>query len=108
MAMSITLSGILVFGAHLDDAEFHVGGLLSLYRELDSAVKIISVTNGAADPYHSAGDVLARRRLAEAQAASALLGSVFEVWDYPDSQLDPSLDLRTQVIHEIHTFDLKE
>ena len=84
--MSVTLSGILVFGVHPDDGEFHAGGLLSLDRELDFAVKIISVTNGAADPYHSAGDVLARRRLAEAQAASALLGSVFEVWDYPDMQ----------------------
>jgi LmbE family N-acetylglucosaminyl deacetylase len=102
--MSRILPRILVFGAHPDDAEFHVGGLLSLYRELDFAVKIVSVTNGAAGHYHSAGDVLARRRLAEAQAASALIGSVFEAWDYPDGQLEPTLDLRAQVIREIRTF----
>ena len=102
--MSRALPRILVFGAHPDDAEFHVGGLLSLYRELDFVVKIISVTNGAAGHYTIAGDVLARRRLAEAQAASALIGSVFEAWDYPDGQLEPTLDLRAQVIREIRTF----
>jgi N-acetylglucosamine malate deacetylase 1 len=102
--MSKTLPRILVFGAHPDDAEFHIGGLLSLYRELDFAVKIISVTSGAAGHYNIAGDVLARRRLAESQAASALIGSVFEAWDYPDGQLEPTLDLRAQVIHEIRTF----
>ncbi len=102
--MSTTLPRILVFGAHPDDAEFHVGGLLSLYRELDFVVKIISVTNGAAGHHTIAGDVLARRRLAEAHAASALLGSVFEAWEYPDGQLEPTLDLRTQVIREIRTF----
>jgi LmbE family N-acetylglucosaminyl deacetylase len=104
MAMSGTLPRILVFGAHPDDAEFHVGGLLSLYRDLDFTVKIISVTNGAAGHYQIAGDVLVRRRLAEAQAASALIGTVFEAWDYPDGQLEPSLDLRAQVIREIRTF----
>ena len=102
--MSKTLPRILVFGAHPDDAEFHIGGLLSLYRELDFAVKIISVTSGAAGHYNIAGDVLARRRLAESQAASDLIGSVFEAWDYPDGQLEPTLDLRAQVIHEIRTF----
>ncbi len=102
--MSKTTPRILVFGAHPDDAEFHVGGLLALYRELDFAVKIISVTNGAAGHYHIAGDGLARRRLSEAQAASDLIGSVFEAWEYPDGQLEPTLDLRARVIREIRTF----
>ena len=102
--MSVTTPRVLVFGAHPDDAEFHVGGLLSLYRELGFTVKIISVTNGAAGHFEIAGDELARRRCAEAQAAAGLIGSVFEAWDYPDGQLEPSLDIRTRVIREIRTF----
>ena len=40
---------ILLFGAHPDDAEYHVGGLLTRYRkELDATVKLISLTDGAA------------------------------------------------------------
>ncbi len=102
--MSTHLPRILVFGAHPDDAECHVGGLLSLYRDLNFPVKIISVTDGAMGHYEVSGEPLARRRLAEAQAASALIGSVFEAWHYPDGQLEPTLDLRARVIYEIRTF----
>lgn len=102
--MSTHLPRILVFGAHPDDAECHVGGLLCLYRELHFPVKIISVTNGAMGHYKISGEALAQRRLAEAQAASALIGSAFEAWNYPDGELEPSLGLRARVIHEIRTF----
>lgn len=102
--MSTHLPRILVFGAHPDDAECHVGGLLSLYRELNYSVKIISVTDGAAGHFQIAGEALAQRRLAEARAAAALIGSVFEAWNYPDGYLEPTLDLRTRVIREIRTF----
>ena len=39
---------LLILGAHLDDAEYHAGGLLSIYRELGHLVKMVSLTNGAA------------------------------------------------------------
>ena len=102
--MSEASPRILVFGAHPDDAEFHVGGLLSIYRELDYPVKIVSVTNGDAGHYQIAGDVLARRRQAEAEAAAVLIGTSFEAWNHHDGQLVPTLDLRFQVIREIRAF----
>ena len=37
---------LLILGAHPDDAEFHAGGLASLYRRLGNTVKMVSVTNG--------------------------------------------------------------
>ncbi len=95
---------ILVLGAHPDDAEFHVGGLLSVYRELGHTVKVVSLTNGDAGHYDMAGAALARRRRAEAEAAAALIGSSFEAWDQHDGHLVPTLDLRFQVIREIRSF----
>ena len=39
---------ILVIGAHPDDAELHVGGIMVRYRQLGHVVKIVAVTDGAA------------------------------------------------------------
>lgn len=102
--MSEESARILVLGAHPDDAEFHVGGLLSIYCELGYTVKIVSVTNGDAGHYEMAGEALARRRRAEAEAAAALIGASFEAWDHHDGHLMPTLDLRFQVIHAIRAF----
>ena len=56
----IGLPRILVFGAHPEDAKYHVNGLLSWYRERDFMVGIRSVTNGAPGHDTSSGDDLGR------------------------------------------------
>ena len=48
------------FRSQPDDAAWHVGGLLSLYLELDFTVKMISDTDGAAGYDKMAGDDRAR------------------------------------------------
>ena len=58
--MSGATPRILVFGAHPDDAACHVGSPLSLYRELDFTVRMISDTDGAAGYDKMAGDDRAR------------------------------------------------
>lgn len=95
---------MLVLGAHPDDAEFHAGGLITIYRQLGYAVKIVSVTNGAAGHHALAADDLAVVRKQEAQAVAELAGVEFEVWEFPDGQLQPTLDVRNQVIREIRTY----
>lgn len=102
--MSETSLRILVLAAHPDDAESHVGGLLSIYGELGHCIRIVSATNGAAGHHEIAGDVLAQRRQAEAATAAAHIGATFEMWGHPDGQLVPTLDIRLQMIREIRTF----
>ena len=95
---------MLVLGAHPDDAEFHAGGLITIYRQLGHAVKIVSVTNGAAGHHALSAEELAAVRKQEAQAVAALTGVVFDVWDFPDGQLQPTLEVRHRIIREIRTF----
>ncbi|ETW96994.1 MAG: hypothetical protein ETSY1_24410 [Candidatus Entotheonella factor] len=102
--MSETPLRILVLAAHPDDAECHVGGLLSIYGELGHCIRVVSVTNGAAGHHEIAGDALAQRRQTEAATAAAQIGATFDMWGHPDGQLVPTLDIRLQMIREIRTF----
>jgi LmbE family N-acetylglucosaminyl deacetylase len=95
---------LLILGAHPDDAEFRAGGLAALYRDLGHVVKMISVTNGEAGHHLMSGSELARRRRAEAAAAGAVIGADYEVWNHRDGCLQPTLELRWQVIREIRRF----
>lgn len=95
---------LLILGAHPDDAEFHAGGLATIYRRLGHQVKFISLTNGAAGHHLHFGDKLVSIRFAEAQRAAELIGAECEVWEHPDGELLPSLELRRQVIGEIRRY----
>lgn len=95
---------MLVLGAHPDDAEFHAGGLITIYRQLGHTVKIVSVTNGAAGHHTLSANELAAVRKLEAEAVAELSGVEFDVWDFPDGQLQPTLDVRFRIIREIRTF----
>ncbi len=95
---------LLILGAHPDDAEFHAGGLVTKYRALGHTVRIISLTNGDAGHHQLSGPQLAARRLKEMHAAAAVVGADCAMWDHHDGQLEPTLDLRWQVIRELRTF----
>ncbi len=96
---------LLVLGAHPDDAEFAAGGIVSLYRGMGHAVKMVSVTNGESGHHRMGGQELTARRRAEAAASANLIGAESAVWDFPDGQLLPTLELRWQIIREIRTYD---
>jgi LmbE family N-acetylglucosaminyl deacetylase len=96
---------VLILGAHPDDAEFHAGGLMALYRQGNHDVKIVSVTNGESGHYQGAGPQLTARRRAEAADAAGVIGATSEVWDFPDGRLEPSLALRWRLIAEIRAFE---
>ncbi|NQU23522.1 MAG: PIG-L family deacetylase [Candidatus Nealsonbacteria bacterium] len=95
---------LLILGAHPDDAEYHAGGLASIYRELGHEVKMVSMTNGQAGHHERPPDELARIRREEAAAAGRVIGAVYETWDVPDGELMPTLEMRHRVIREIRTF----
>jgi len=95
---------LLILGAHPDDAEFHAGGLASIYRTLGHTVRFVSVTNGDAGHHEISGKALAERRRAEAKAAAEIIGADCDVWQHADGWLEPTLDLRWQVIAELRRF----
>lgn len=95
---------LLILGAHPDDAEFHSGGLATIYRRLGNTVKMVSMTNGDAGHHQISGPALAARRKEEAAAAARVIGAISEVWEHHDGRLEPTLELRWQVVRELRTF----
>src|SRR3954462_1493883 len=92
---------ILVIGAHPDDADIKAGGTAAKWSALGHVVKLVSLTNGQAGHHAMPGPDLARRRRAEAQAAAAVIGASYEVFDAPDGELDDRLEYRHRVIRLI-------
>ena len=64
MSSAATALRLLVIGAHPDDAEFHVGGLLERFCSAGHRVHVISVTDGAAGHHQLPADELAKVRAA--------------------------------------------
>lgn len=95
---------LLVFGAHPDDPDFAAGGIAAKYRQLGHSVRFVSVTNGASGHHQMSPEQLALRRRAEARTAGNTLGIDYDVWDNPDGELEPSLEVRRQVIRLIRQF----
>lgn len=95
---------LLVLGAHPDDAEYHAGGLISIYAKLGHTVKLVSVSNGGAGHHRYSSEELVQIRREEAAKAGRVVGAEYVTWDNPDGALQPTLDLRHQIIREIRTF----
>jgi LmbE family N-acetylglucosaminyl deacetylase len=92
---------LLIIGAHPDDAEFHAGGLATIYRRQGHTVKMISVTDGRAGHHRLQPAQLADIRRRESLAAAAVIGAEYETWDYPDGELGSTLEVRHRIIREI-------
>lgn len=95
---------LLVLGAHPDDADLSAGGLAAIYTALGHQVKLVSLTNGESGHHEQHGPVMAQRRRAEAARAGKVIGAEYVTWDNRDGYLEPTLDLRFQIIREIRTF----
>ena len=102
--MSETRLRILAFGAHPDDCDVKAGGVAIKYAALGHQVRFVSVTNGDAGHHEIGGVELARRRRAEAEAASAVAGIEYHVLDIHDGELVPSLENRKMIIRMIRTY----
>jgi LmbE family N-acetylglucosaminyl deacetylase len=95
---------ILVIGAHPDDADIKAGGTSARWCDLGHVVKLISLTDGRAGHHEMPGPRLAERRRGEAQAAAAVIGATYELFDVPDGELDDRLEYRHRVIRLIRSF----
>jgi LmbE family N-acetylglucosaminyl deacetylase len=95
---------ILIVGAHPDDADIKAGGTAAKWCAAGHLVKMVSLTDGRAGHHAMPGPELARRRRAEAHAASAVIGATYEILDHPDGELDDRLEYRREVIRLIRSF----
>lgn len=95
---------LLILGAHPDDAEYHAGGLASIYREAGHTVRMVSLTNGQAGHHERPPDQLAEVRREEAAAAGRVIGAEYITWDIPDGELVADMPTRQRVIREIRNF----
>ena len=94
---------IICFGAHPDDCELQAGGVAAMWAAKGHHVKLVSVTNGDIGHWREAGGPLAKRRLAEVEAADKMLGAETEVLDIHDGELLPTVENRrliTRLIRE--------
>jgi len=93
---------VIAFGAHPDDCEYHFGGAAAKFVEAGALVKFVSVTNGNAGHQAMEAWQLAAIRRGEAREAGRRLGiAEYQVMDYPDGELMPTLEVRRDVISAI-------
>ncbi len=99
------MNRLLIIGAHPDDAEYHAGGIASIYRKQGHMVKLISVTDGSAGHHRYNSEELRKIRKSEAASAGQVIGAEYAVWKFLDGWAEPSLEMRREIIREIRTFE---
>jgi LmbE family N-acetylglucosaminyl deacetylase len=97
---------IIAIFAHPDDGEYKMGGTAARLAEAGHKIKFVSLTNGDAGHHRQGGGILAKRRRAEAKEAARRLGiDAYEVLDYHDAELMPTLEVRKDVIRLIREWN---
>lgn len=95
---------ILVIGAHPDDCEMKCGGTAAKWAARGDVVRFVSATNGQTGHHELGGGMLARRRIAEAKAAAAVIGIESQVLPIPSGEIEPTLAYRWMFIRLIRQF----
>ena len=102
----------LVVVAHPDDAEFGCGGTLALWAREGWQITLVMCTDasgGGADDAREVGPMqraaITATRKAEQRAAAKVLGLHEVVFlDHPDGMLQPSIELRKQLVRMMRRF----
>ena len=98
---------VLVIAAHPDDIEFVVAGTIAKWVRAGTHVAYVLATSGDAGT-HQIGitrQELARIREAEQRAAARAIGVDHVVFlGYPDGEVQPTLELRRDLVREIRRF----
>lgn len=95
---------VVIIGSHPDDADKQAGGTALEFLKLGHNVLFVSLTNGDAGHQTQGGKELAQRRLSEAQEAGRRFGVEYIVMDNPDGKLQPSIEIREEIISIIRKF----
>ena len=95
---------ILVMGAHPDDCDIKAAGVAALWKSLGHTIRFVSVTNGESGHHRLKGEELAIIRREEAAAAGSVLGIQYDVLSNRDGYLEPTLEVRFEIIRLIREF----
>src|SRR5712692_5357866 len=99
---------ILFIGAHPDDDDLSSGGLAALCCQRGDQVLFLSVTNGDkghfAPEYIADPAALARRRMAEGEAAVAVIGAQFVTLGARDGEVSVTPELTENMVRLIRGF----
>ncbi len=88
---------VLAFGAHPDDVELGAGGMLLRFTDAGLRCGVVDLTRGERGSRGTA-----ETRAEEARVSSELMGlAAREALHFPDTQLQPTLDVRRAVIEAI-------
>ncbi|WP_243315905.1 bacillithiol biosynthesis deacetylase BshB1 [Geothrix paludis] len=87
---------LLALGAHPDDVEVHVGGILALASDRGMKAGILDLTSGDLGTRGTA-----ETRRAEAQEAARILGVTRTVLDFPDGRFTEEEVFRIRLMAEI-------
>ena len=97
---------VIAIFAHPDDGDIKMGATAAMMADAGHHVKFLSLTSGNAGHHEQDGGVLAKRRRAEALEAGRRLGiKEYTVLDYHDSELEPKLHKRKEVIRQIRQWN---
>ena len=89
---------ILAVGAHPDDLELQCSGTLARYAAARHKVYMCHATNGDKGHFIIPPDELAATRLAEAQAAAAVVGAEHLALGFPDAGVVVTIEMRDRFI----------
>ncbi len=95
---------MMFVGAHPDDGEISAGGLAAQVIERGGEALFVSISNGNAGHHEMAREALAKRRKEEARRSAATIGAEYVVLDHDDGRIQPTLDIREEVLRLIRRF----
>jgi len=96
---------VLAIGAHPDDADTFAGCAAIKWADRGARVRFMSVCNGDKGWHLVPNDGVAERRRGETAAAAKAYGiERYDVWDIPDSEIEPTVELRKRMTRAVREF----
>ena len=96
---------VIVIGGHPDDADQFAGCTAIKWADRGARVRFVSVCNGEKGWHLVPNDGVAERRRGETAAAAKAYGiERYDVWDVPDCEIEPTLELRRRMTRTVREF----
>ena len=96
---------VMVIGGHPDDADQFAGCTAIKWSDRGARVRFVSTCNGEKGWHLVPNDGVAERRKGEAAAAAKAFGvESYDIWDVPDCEIEPTVELRRRLTREVRAF----
>lgn len=96
---------VMVIGGHPDDADTFAGCAAIKWAARGARVRFVSVCNGDKGWHLIPSTGIAERRKGETAAAAKAYGiERYDVWDVPDCEIEPTVELRRRMTRMVREF----